>query len=404
MQRIAEKVMQEGWNRIESLPGYSHPKYDPAAERGADWAPNETPYLQGLFVAIDPRTGEVKALVGGRDFDESKFNRVTQARRQAGSSFKPIVYAAAIASRVPASHIIVDAPVMLMQPDSTEWRPSNYDGEFNGPMTIREGLRRSINMVAIKLGMEVGLETVVQYARRLGLRTEVPPYESTSIGAATVIPLEMAEAYTAFATLGSKARPYPIRQVEDYQGRVLWRAEPERTEALDSLASGVMISLLQEAVNRGTGASVRNPAGANLPYEVPVAGKTGTTNDETDVWFIGFTPDLLAVVWFGFDRPTTIAERAVGGGLAAPVWGKFMRSVYYGDADLGLNEPLRPLPEPWPMPAQLTTRLVDSKSGKLATEWCPYDLTYSEVYLPGTEPTEPCDLHGPSLLRRWTRP
>lgn len=396
MQRIAQRAMEAGWRRIESEAGYRHPRYDPGAvEDGSD--ARETPYLQGLFVAIEPTTGQVKALIGGRDFEDSKFDRVTQARRQAGSTFKPIVYAAAIASGIPASHVLVDAPVILEQPDGTEWRPQNYEGDFLGAMTIREGLRLSRNMIAIKLGMEVGLETVVQYARRLGIRTEVPPYPSTSIGAATVIPMEMAEAFTPFATLGTKVRPYPIQRVEDANGRVLWEVRPERTQVLDTAVAAIMVSLLREVVDQGTGWPARDPARGNLPYEVPAGGKTGTTDDATDVWFVGFTPDLLAMVWFGFDRPKTILPRAAGGVYAAPVWGRFMRGVYVGDPETGTG-PLRPIPDPWPMPPELTTRLVDKKSGKLATEWCPRELVYTEIFIPGTEPTEPCDLHGPTLF------
>lgn len=396
MQRIAQRAMEEGLRQIESQPGYRHPKYDPGAvEDGGD--ARETPYLQGLFVAVDPTNGEVKALIGGRDFEDSKFDRVTQARRQAGSTFKPIVYAAALASGIPASHVLVDAPVILEQPDGTEWRPQNYEGDFLGAMTIREGLRLSRNMIAIKLGMEVGLETVAQYARRLGIRTEVPPYPSTAIGAATVIPIETAEAFIPFATLGTKVRPYPIRRVEDPEGRVLWEARPERTRVLDTAVAAVMVSLLREVVDQGTGWSARDPARGNLPYEVPAAGKTGTTDDAADVWFVGFTPDLLAMVWFGFDRPKTILPRAAGGVYAAPVWGRFMRGVYLGDPEAGTG-PLRSIPDPWPMPPELTTRLVDKKSGKLATEWCPRGLVYTEIYILGTEPTEPCDLHGPTFF------
>ncbi|MBI4540637.1 MAG: PBP1A family penicillin-binding protein [Gemmatimonadetes bacterium] len=398
MQRIARRVMEEGYRRVESAPGYRHPKYDPAVRPPEGWPADETPYLQGLFVAVDPFTGEVKALIGGRDFEDSKFNRVTQARRQAGSTFKPIVYAAAIASGIPPSHVIVDAPVILEQVDGTEWRPQNYESDFLGPMTIREGLRHSRNMIAIKLGMEVGLETVAQYGRRLGIRTEVPPYPSTSIGAATVIPVEMAEAFTPFAARGIKVRPYPIQRVEDANGRVLWEARPERTQVLDSLVSAVMLSLLQDAANRGTGGRIRE----YLPWEIAAAGKTGTTNDATDVWFVGFTPDLLAAVWFGFDRPKTILPRAAGGLYAAPVWGQFMQAVYAGDAELGI-EPLRPIPDPWPTPPELITREVDARSGKLKTDWCPRDLIYTEIYIPGTEPTEPCDLHGPSLIGLFRR-
>jgi penicillin-binding protein 1A len=441
MQEAARLSMEEGWAEIEARPGYEHPLYEEYADRTEPFESSETPYLQGLFIALDPGTGAVRAMIGGRDFRHSKFNRATQALRQAGSSFKPFVYTAALASGIPASHIIADAPVVLPQVSGEEWKPSNFTDEFLGPITIREGLYRSINMIAIKLGMEVGLETVAQTAQRMGIRTEIERYESTAIGAAEVIPLQMAEAYSAFATLGSRVRPHSILKVVSPEGEVLWEPQPERTQVLDSLTARIMVSMMEDVVAKGTAYTAVRVRG-ELPHEVPAAGKTGTTNDGTNVWFLGFTPNLMAEVWFGMDRPVNIWERATGGGDAAPVWGRFMRRVYYGEgtraeADsvlrargylhplaeaLGPGEGaeatprpsaagdargatvvrgyLLPIPQPWPILEGLITREVDSKTGLLASRWCPQDQAYLELYLPGTEPTEYCDISGPRIFRR----
>jgi len=412
MQKAALAAMRAGWKAIESDPNFDHPKYAEFDTVGS--FPGQTPYLQGAFIALDPFTGQIKAMIGGRDFRQSKFDRARLAKRQAGSAFKPFVYTAAIASGIPASHIVVDAPVVYRQVSGEDWRPRNFGGKFRGPMTIREGLYTSTNMIAIKLGWEeVGIETVAQTARRMGIQTEIERFPSTTIGAAEVIPIQVAEAYSAFPTLGTKVRPFPILKVEDSNGRVLWEPQPERTQVLDSLVARIMVSMLEDVVTRGTGHNaVRIRAG--LPSEVPAAGKTGTTNDGTDVWFTGFTPNLMATVWFGMDTPEPIFKlgpgrrQATGGGLAAPVWGAFMKRVYMGDqapADEdaqggeAAGKPLLPIPSPWPLLPGLTIRMVDRKTGLLASKWCPEEDRYLELYLPGTEPTEPCDRTGGRRLR-----
>ena len=424
MQQAATEAMQAGWASIESDPSFLHPKFE-EFDTVTSFA-GQTPYLQGAFIAMDPATGHVKAMIGGRDFEQSKFDRARLARRQAGSSFKPFVYTAAIASRIPASHVIVDAPVVYPQPDGRDWRPSNFEPEFLGPITIREGLYRSKNMIAIKLGWEeVGIETVRQTARRMGIRsTEIEPYPSTTIGAAEVIPMEMVEAYSAFPNLGTKVVPFPILRVEDAAGQVIWEPEPERTQVLEAAEARIMVSMLEDVVMRGTGYTAVRVRGL-LPFSVPAAGKTGTTNDGTDVWFAGFTPSLLAVTWFGMDSPMPIFElgpgyrQATGGGLAGPVWAAFMKRVYTGRpptfAPLGTTledaraaederveqalatdstlviEPLLDIPEPWPIVPGLRAVLVDRATGKLASRWCDEADQYVEYYLPGTEPTELCD-------------
>jgi penicillin-binding protein 1A len=392
MQRAAQVAMDSGWARIERLGSLGGPRYAEIRAAGGSHGANETQYLQGMFIALDPATGEIRAMIGGRDFEDSKFNRATQALRQPGSTFKPFVYAAAIASGIPASHVIYDSPVMLEMPDSTIYSPKNYDPDFRGPLTLREALKFSINTVAVKLGLEVGLETVAQTAMDYGLQTEVPPYPSTSIGAPSVIPIQIVEAYTVFANTGARVKPRPILKVEDQDGLVLWETFPEREQVADSAAIAIVRDLLRTAIDHGTGYPARVlPAG--LPYDVAAAGKTGTTNDGTDIWFIGFTPDLLAAVWFGFDRPRKIITNAAGGPYAAPVWGQFMHAVYYGDDDgeSASTLPELAIPEPWPWPAGITTRLIDKETGKLASTWCGEENAYTEFFIEGTEPTEVCE-------------
>ena len=402
MQQAAKVSMEEGWRAIEAdSTHFEHPYYSDFDTVQA--FSGSTPYLQGAFVALDPVTGHVKAMVGGRDFEQSKFDRARLANRQAGSSFKPFVYTAAIASRIPASHVVVEAPVVYPQVSGEDWRPANFGGEFKGPMTMREGLYTSTNMIAIKVGWEeVGIETVAQTARRMGIQTEIERFPSTTIGAAEVIPIQMAEAYSTFPNLGTKVRPFPILRVEDSEGVIIWEPQPERTQVLDSMVSRIMVSMLEDVVIRGTGYNAIRVRGG-LPYQVSAGGKTGTTNDGTDVWFAGFTPNLLATVWFGMDAPIPIfslgpgKRQATGGGLAAPVWASFMRRVYMGgqsDEDNTNYEPhgpLLPIESGWPLLPGLNAVLVDRSTGKLASRWCAEEDRYLEYYLPGTEPTELCD-------------
>jgi penicillin-binding protein 1A len=189
-----------------------------------------------------------------------------------------------------------------------------------------------------------------------------------------------------------RAKPFAILRVEDSDGRVLQENRPTRAVALDSTSNAIVRDLMRDVVDHGTGYPARNPGEGNLPYEIPAAGKTGTTNESTDIWFAGLTPNLLAVVWFGFDKPQRIVPGAAGGVYAAPVWGRFMRSVYYGE------KPLLPKPEPWPLPATVVMRSVDKQSGKLAAPGCPATSVVNELFAAGSEPTDMCDLHGPPIL------
>ncbi len=385
LQAVADSALHARLRWVEEQPGFDAPTYDETREWDEErLAGAETPYVQGGVLALDPETGDVLAMVGGRDFDDSEFDRITQARRQPGSVFKPFAYTAALDTRaLTASDVIYDSPVEILLPDSTIYSPRNFGGVFHGPVTVRKALYNSINVVAVKVGREVGVETVAQYARRMGIETPIPRVPSVAIGAASVIPLQVTRAYTTFANLGVKVEPRPVVRIETAEGREVWRSRPRREEVLSERTSWLMVDILRDVVQRGTAAGAAARAG--VPSDLPVAGKTGTTNDATDAWFVGFTPGIVTTTWVGFDEPRRLHVNAQGGRDAAPV-GLAVLNRFYRD---------RPAPEPWPEPSEITEREVDGTSGGLATSWCPADSVYVEHYLPGTEPPSPCDLHGP---------
>ncbi len=321
-------------------------------------------------------------MVGGRDFSHSEWNRVTQAERQAGSTFKPFVYSAAIRAGKPASYMIDDGPISIMQNDTMPWEPQNFDDRFYGPMTMRRGLALSRNLVAIRLGLELGVPVVIGEAQRYGLSTRLPRFNSMFIGAASVIPMEMASAYTAFATLGMQAAPVAILRVEDADGNIVWRPQVRRTRVLDVERAWLLTNMLTWVIDRGTATGAVRVRGGFRP---PAGGKTGTTNDGTDVWFIGFTPEMVTAVWIGFDQPRKIKANAQGGLLAAPAWAQFMNEVYER----------RPPPHEWERPEGLVLHRIDNSTGYRATDFCPRESVYFEWFIPGTEPSEFCPIHNP---------
>jgi penicillin-binding protein 1A len=386
MQRAAERALEDQLRAIENgtYGVYRHPTYQEYLDE--ENPPGDhvmTPYLQGALITLDAATGHVLAMVGGRDFQDSKFNRAVQTRRQAGSTFKPFVYAAAIRAGIPLSHIIDDAPVSLMQPgDTMPWEPQNYEGDFRGPMTLRRGLMLSRNLVAVGLGLELGVQAVRGEALRFGISTSVPPYPSMFIGSASVIPLEMVSAYTAFATLGVRAAPIGVLRVEDSDGQIVWEPQERLDRVMEREPSWLLTNALTDVVNRGTAYQAVRATGG---FRLPAGGKTGTTNDGTDVWFIGFTPELVTGVWIGLDQPQKIKARAAGGVLAAPAWVAYMTDVYER----------RPTPADWRRPDGLVTREIDNTTGYRFTPFCPSQARDFEWFLPGTEPQEFCPVHPP---------
>ncbi|MEX2582929.1 MAG: penicillin-binding protein 1A, partial [Gemmatimonadota bacterium] len=329
-------------------------------------------YLQGAVIVIDAQTGGVRALVGGRDFAESKFDRTTQALRQAGSAFKPFVYAAALERYRSPTHIVDDSPVRLTLSGGQVWEPRNYTGEYDGPMTMREALTRSKNTAAVRVAQEVGISSVVNTARSLGITSDIPAVPSAALGAADVRPIEMVTAYAAFANGGELIQPHLIDRVVDRNGRVLWEARPRRQQVMNPAVAFVLTTMLRDVVDRGTGSAVRA-----VGFRGPAAGKTGTTNDATDAWFIGYTPEIAAGVWIGMDDPKTIVRGASGGTLAAPVWGRVMQQIYAG----------RPMPEGWSPPSGVTTAEVDRATGAAVGEMCPAQgPTYTEYFIGSARP------------------
>ncbi len=390
-QRAAERSLEQQLERIESgaLGRYPRASYRAIRERDdtAAAAGGATSYLQGLVVSIDPRTGGIRALVGGRDFEDSKFNRVTQARRQAGSTFKPFVYAAAVHSGIPLSRLVSDSPLTVAPApgDSEPWSPHNFGEMGDDPVTVRQAIYRSVNLVAVRIGMEVGTSVVREEARHFGISTPIPPFPSIFIGSASVVPLQLVAAYTAFATDGVRAVPYAVTRVEDRAGHVLYQAKPDTIRVLTPAETWLLRSAMQDVVRRGTAYSAVTGAG----FRGLAAGKTGTTDDFADAWFVGFTPTLVTGTWIGMDLPQRIMGNAQGGRLAAPVWTSMMRQV--GDTASASD---------WSAPSGLTFASIDRTTGYLATPDCPGDSVYTEAFLPGTQPIFYCPVHGPNLRLR----
>lgn len=379
MQVAAERSLENQLQAIEAgrHGAYKHLTYEGYLARSADGGERgaaNSPYLQGAFVALDPRTGAVRALVGGRDFGDSKFNRAVQALRQPGSTFKPIVYAAAVHQGFSPAQVVDDSPVSLDQLSGEAWTPQNYDMKFMGAIPMRKALYMSRNLAAIRTGMAVGEEGVIGMARKFGITTPIPPYPSIYIGSADVYPLQMIGAYSVFANLGLRTTPYAILKVENAQGKVLWEPKPDREAVLSPEESWLMVSMMKDVVVRGTGARVWSSG-----FRVPAGGKTGTTNDGADVWFIGYTADLVAGVWMGFDKPQKIKANAQGGELAAPAWAAFMTEVYRR----------KPQPPDWPRPDGVIVRQVDALTGRLANSSCT-SAVVTEFFAQGTEPTTSC--------------
>jgi len=387
VQQSAERALESQLGAIEAgtYGPYHHLTYaaylEQRAESEDDTEHTNTPYLQGLAVTLEARTGRILAMVGGRDFEDSKFNRATQALRQPGSTFKPIVYTAAVRAGIPLTTIMVDEPITVQMPGTQPpWEPQNYDNAFSGPMPLRQALYKSVNIVAIKLGMEIGEEAVIAEGTRFGLvASPIPAVPSIHLGSAVVKPLELIAAYTAFANQGERATPMGILRVEDRQGNILWQPRPRLEPVMDPPLAWIMNGALQDVVRRGTGTQ----AVAGLAF--PIGGKTGTTNDGNDVWFIGYTTDLVTGFWFGLDVPERIKPNAQGGILAAPAWRQMMTEVYER----------RPTPGGWAQPDGLVSVEIDRTTGFRASPYCPASVREMDWFLPGSEPNEACPVHLP---------
>ncbi len=277
---------------------------------------------QGALVAIDNASGEIKAMVGGRDFNESKFNRATQALRQVGSSFKPYVYTAVIDQGGSPDDTVLDAPITF-ETGNTSYTPHNYDEKFEGTITLRRALAQSRNIPTLRLADRIGIKTVIEYARRFGITSNLPPYLPVALGSAEITLLEQTSAYSVFPNDGVRLTPRYITKVTDYEGRVLEEDFADVKDVISSRTARIMTSMLEEVVQHGTAASAAS-------LKMPLAGKTGTTNDFTDAWFVGFSPAMTCGVWIGYDEKKTLGAKESGAHAALPMWIDFMKVALAG--------------------------------------------------------------------------
>jgi len=288
-----------------------------------DLALEQDPELEGAFAALDPRDGAIKAMIGGYDFDRSKFNRAVQARRQPGSAFKPIVYATAFDRGLTPSTIIEDSPISFrfrVGAQVVEWSPDNYDRKFHGPTTLRRGLENSVNVVTVKLLQRVGVDPAIRMAHQLGIESDLRRELALALGVSEVTPLELVSAYGVFANGGVRAEPFAVRKVTDSQGRILEEHLVEPQEVMRPETAYVLVNVMKGVIERGTATRAR-------ALKRPLAGKTGTTSEATDVWFIGFTPSLVAGVWIGYDVKKSLGPAETGGRMALPLWIAFMQKI-----------------------------------------------------------------------------
>ncbi|HEX6862080.1 MAG TPA: PBP1A family penicillin-binding protein, partial [Thermoanaerobaculia bacterium] len=377
IQRAAEEELLRQLKLVESgqLGRFEAPLYSALASPPEDGVR----YLQGAAVMLDAKTGDVLAWVGGRNYAHSQFDRVSQARRQPGSAWKPFVYAAALKEGFVLSQPLADTPITVKLPGGRVWRPQNFSDRYEGRVTMRDALVRSKNVPTVRLASAIGLGQVANLAREAGIEEESGiELPSMALGTVTVSPLELTGAYTAFANLGEAVAPRLVLRVEDEGGRVLWESRPDREPALEPAVAFLITDVLSEALERGTGTQVRA-----VGVVAPAAGKTGTTNDGADTWFVGYTPDLVAGIWLGFDQPRAILEDATGGSLAAPVWGRIVQRVYQN----------RKRPEPWKAPQGVVSRRVDSQTGLLLEDGCAARNgrpAREELFIEGIEPAAYC--------------
>jgi penicillin-binding protein 1B len=336
--------------------------------------------LDGVILTIQPGTGYVKALVGGRNYSKTQFNRAIQARRQPGSLFKPFVYVTAMdpergQQAFTAATVLDDSPISVRSGNAV-WQPQNYDLRFHGRVTVREALAHSYNIPAVRAAIDAGVPNVIKTASTIGIESRLQPYPSVSLGSFEVTPLEIAYAYSAFANLGVKAEPISILAVSTRQGKLLESREVKMKRVAPAGVCYVMNDILKDVFNYGTAARARS-----LGFDRPFAGKTGTTSNYRDAWVIGYSPRTLTLVWVGFDDGHSV--RLAGADACIPIWTAHMNRI------VGL------IPDvDWRRPDDVITRQIDPQSGMLATPWCPQGK--EEIFVAGTEPTSLCPLHSGS--------
>lgn len=384
LQQVAEQAL---YKRIDSLRADIARSYSLKNEEYTIMVPDTTTEnprdsirthkkIQGAFVAIDNATGDVLTMIGGRSFEESEFNRAVQGLRQPGSSFKPFIYTACIDNGFHASDIVDDNPIVLEIPGSKEWRPQNYDKRFYGPITLRDGLRLSRNLVAVRLLLKISPQEAIYYANKMGIATPLAPVPSLSLGASEVKLVEMVSAYSVFPNGGIRVPYRTILKVVDRYGAVLEdNSVVEKVEVLSDQTAFIMTDLMKSVVDAGTATRARS-----MGFSRPAGGKTGTTDNFCDNWFVGFTPQITAGVWLGFDDKTSLGASEDGGRNAVPPWTEYMLAAHDS------------LPiEDFNQPEGIVRRAACLETGELATDRC--FLVRYEIFTINNQPTLTCSLH-----------
>ena len=345
--------------------------------------------IQGAMVGIDPRNGDIRALTGGRRYERGNYDRALKAHRQPGSAFKPFVYVTALAAGYSPGSEVEDEPVEVVQGRKV-WSPSNYKNDYIGLITFRRALMKSSNVAAVRVSQMVGTDRIIENAHRMGIESTIPNLPAIALGAADVTPIELVRAYSPFANGGFKVTPRLVKRIESRDGEVLWSSETVPPERVIAPADAYeLTSMLRAVVDYGTGRPIRDYGAKGM-----IAGKTGTTNNGTDVWFVGYTPNLVAAFWFGYDDPHAISGDASGGRLASPAWAEFYTT--------GWREPVAA--NAWDPPPGVTEAItIDPTTGWIANEWCP--ARQVAYFKPGTGPRTECTEHGPPDVQpEWPDP
>jgi len=384
-----------GWTKASRLDALIKPgdviqvrvtSYDEAAKAAAV-SLDQKPLRNGAFIALDPKTGQVRALVGGYSYRDSQFDRAVQAPRQTGSAIKPFLYTAALEHGFTPASVIADEPVTFIDRwDGEPWSPKNYDRKYKGAVTVRIGLEQSRNVVTAKLLDFISPQVGVDYCRRFGITSPVYPYLSLSLGTFEITLMEMVSGFSAYPNKGVRFEPYFISRIEDKDGNVLEEARVESQEVISPQTAYMMTYLM-----RGVVESEGGTAGAASVLGWPLAGKTGTTDDYSDAWFIGFSPDLCAGAWVGYDKPIPLGEKQTGAAAALPIWQEFFAKVIEDAKKKAADEGTIDFQPPdFEVPPNLVFAEIDKKTGLLATPACLF--RFNEVFFPGTEPGRYCTL------------
>jgi len=336
--------------------------------------------LQAALLAIEPASGRIRAMVGGRDFSKSQYNRAWQALRQPGSAFKPVIYAAALDHGFSASDMLDDSPLMIKLDRNKNWSPENFSRTYQGRVTLRKALGQSLNIPTIRLLEKIGIDETIQYARKLGIKSTLNPYLSLALGSSDMTLAELTSVYSVFANHGIRMGPISILTITDSTGRVLYSSDAIPAQAIKPETAYLTTDLLKGVIEDGTGWKARE-------LGRPAAGKTGTTNDYRDAWFVGYTPSLVAGVWVGHDDQTSIGPKETGARAALPIWLEFMKKAHAE----------RP-PEDFIAPEGVLFKQIDPRTGLLSTETCKKSVR--AAFLPGTEPKQFCNESGSSAEER----